>query len=411
MTRLRQLVAADGKRIRPALALVGRHAAGAGGELRAAHHLAASPELLHTGRPRRPPPALTTPDDSPRTEPRGIPVTGPAAALHPAIDPPVPDLLHPGAEGVDEDLLSWVGTTGLVTDPGHLRRFHAARFGTFSARTCPRTPLLQLAARWNGHMWITDDWIDDPARDPAEITRLGADLLAVLTADPLTHRPACASSAGAASAGPAAHDSLTAALGELWGRTAGPMSADWRRRFAGHYRDVFAMTALARRDAGKGLGLPTYLRRRRNYSGCEVSFDLSEAVNGCELPLAVATAEPYRDVRALACHVVAATNDVFSVPRQQDGDGGDHLVAVLAGAAPGDAPAIDRALALIRALTDDFLTAADDLRTMRPLFLGSGAADREGWERVERTLDDLALWIAGNLRWHRESHRYLPGHD
>ncbi|GJF32405.1 hypothetical protein KNE206_51050 [Kitasatospora sp. NE20-6] len=344
-------------------------------------------------------------------------MTGPTATLHPALDPPVPDLLHPGAEGVDEDLLSWVGTAGLITDPGHLDRFHAARFGTFSARTCPRTPLLQLSARWNGHMWIIDDWIDDPARDPAEITRLGADLLTVLTADPLTHRPArtasvtaSAPASASASAGAASHDVLTAALGELWDGTAGAMSADWRRRFAGHYRDVFAMTALARRDAGKGLGLPTYLRRRRNYSGCEVSFDLAEAVNGCELPAVVAAAEPYRDVRALACHVVAATNDLFSVPKQQDGDGGDHLVAVLDREAPGDEPAIDRALALVRALTGDFLTAAADVRTMRPLFLGSGGTDRDGWERVERTLDDLALWVAGNLRWHRESRRYLPEH-
>ncbi|GJF32406.1 geranylgeranyl pyrophosphate synthase [Kitasatospora sp. NE20-6] len=48
MAQLQQLIAAGGKRIRPALALVGWHAAGAGGEPRAAHHLAASLELLHT---------------------------------------------------------------------------------------------------------------------------------------------------------------------------------------------------------------------------------------------------------------------------------------------------------------------------------------------------------------------------
>jgi hypothetical protein len=198
---------------------------------------------------------------------------------------------------------------------------------------------------------------------------------------------------------------LTAALADLWARTAPPFSPAWRRRFAAHYRDFLMFTLLPHahpRHYGRA-GLPGFVRRRRLNSGCEMSFDLIEAGNAAEIPAVIAETDSYRAVRLAANDVVSWTNDIFSVRKEIARGDQDHLAAVLRATAGLDwQQALEHAAGMVAGLTRDFLDACEDLRAMRRLH-PVGDAD---WALVDDSLSDLGAWISGSLEWHRWSPRY-----
>jgi hypothetical protein len=309
----------------------------------------------------------------------------------PAIRCPFPAALHPGAREIDDHLLEWARGWDLVRGPEAARRFHAAGFGRFAASVYPRARRLALVAEWQGHNWLVDDQLDEGTEAaPEDRIRLARRLLDQLTPDLSPRRPT----------GP-----LTAALGDLWQRTARPFSRAWRERYVAHYRDFLACTVLpaARPAAAGGRELTPYVRRRRLNSGCEMSFDLIEPANETEVPAVMAGSDVYRSVRLAANDVVSWTNDVFSVRKENARGDADHLAAVLRAASGGGwDDAVARATAMVADLTRDFTEACQDLRAVLPVFALTPAETAT----VEESLDDLATWISGSLEWHRWSPRY-----
>lgn len=325
-----------------------------------------------------------------RTAPELLPFT----LECPPIWCPVPARTHPEADGIDDHLLDWVKRSDLIRSQSAAERFHSAGFGEFAARVYPRATQLHLVAEWQAFNWIVDDRLDEgylegTYQEREDVVR---DLVAQM---PLDLRA------------PRASGPLTAALSDLWQRTASQHSWAWRERFATHYVDFLAFTLLPHSDPEKSQISPSdmtaFTRRRRLNSGCEMSFDLIETANAREVPASVARSDAYRAVRLAANDVISWTNDMFSIRKENARGDQDHLAAVLRHDTGSTwEEALTHASDLVEALTRDFLEAAADLRAIRGVY----GLDEDAWTRVDESLTDLGEWIAGSLSWHRWSPRY-----
>ncbi len=310
---------------------------------------------------------------------------------------PIPARVHPEVEGIEEHLVDWVRRFDLVRSRKAEHRFYECGFGQFAAEVYPRGPQLRLVAEWTAFNWILDDHLDEGhvGSGPEQRDLLVQELMAQMPVTPRQSRT------------PRVSSPVIAALGDLWRRTAAPMSYAWRSRFVTHYRDFLAFTILpfSRRDRGyeTAMDLNAFVRRRRLFSGCEMSFDLIEAANLSEIPQAVADSDSYRAVRLAANDAISWTNDIFSVRKEMARGDEDHLVAVLRTAMGSSwQQAVSRAAGMVADMTRDFLVSCHDLRGMRPLY----ELSESDWLLVEDSLADLGEWISGSLHWHINSPRY-----
>ncbi|MQY13528.1 Pentalenene synthase [Streptomyces sp. RB5] len=310
----------------------------------------------------------------------------------PALWCPVEHRLHPEAEGADDRLFLWARKFDLIRSDAAADRFYNAGYGYFCAATYPRARRLDLMSEWNAYNWILDDLLDEGHADTTheDRIRICREVLAQMPPDMNAPRPT---------------SPLTAAAADLWERSARPMSVAWRKRYVAHYADWVGQSMLQHvpdepRDAAS---LYTHLRRRRIHSGCELSFDLIETGNLSEVPEEITSVDAYEAVRASASDAICWTNDVYSIRKETARGSYDHLVPFLLDQQSTDWPgALASASAMIETATRDYLAACRDLRALRPLF---GMPD-EAWSRVEDSMNDLGLWIAGSLHWHRWSPRY-----
>ncbi|MFC7219049.1 hypothetical protein ACFQLX_12865 [Streptomyces polyrhachis] len=291
-------------------------------------------------------------------------------------------------------MLTWAMRFDLVRTSAAAEHFRQAGFGQFAATVYPRAVYLELVAQWQLFNWIVDDRLDEgyEGLTPEGRTELARRLLAQLRVDLDAPEPW----------GP-----LAAAIRDLWQRTAPLMSPRWRSRFIANFRDWLTFS-LRQHHNSHDAALPvpelvTFLRRRRMNSGCLMSFDLIEPANGVEVAPEIAESEAYREIRAAANDVVSWTNDLYSIRKEIARGDHEHLAAILLlrDPASGWTQALAQAATMVDLVTGDFLAACEDLRSMKPL-IDSEAA----WSGVEASLEDLSLWIAGSLSWHRWSPRY-----
>jgi hypothetical protein len=320
----------------------------------------------------------------------------------PALWCPIPARINPAMGDVEEHLVEWARRFDLIRSTAAEQRFRACGFGQFAAEVYPRGSQLRLAAEWTAYNWILDDHLDEGhvASRPEEREHLIAELNAQLTVGTEVRVPRQDRGQPA--------NPVVVALADLWRRTAQQMSRTWQERFTSHYRDFLAFTILPMRhpDPRAWLTAPdpfTFIRRRRLFSGCEMSFDLIEVANLSEVPPAMADSDAYRAVRVAANDVISWTNDIYSVRKEIARGDEDHLVAVLRRASGCSwQQSVLQAADMVAEATRDFLGACQDLRAMRELYeLGD-----EEWKLVEESLSDLAGWISGSLHWHQHSPRY-----
>lgn len=77
------------------------------------------------------------------------------------------------------------------------------------------------------------------------------------------------------------------------------------------------------------------------------------------------------------------------------------MVSVLASAdGLGWTDAFGRTVAMIHSATSETMSACAEMSAVRVF------SPLPEWGAVEQSLDDITIWIAGNLRRHRETNRY-----
>jgi hypothetical protein len=304
---------------------------------------------------------------------------------------PLPATLHSNLSGIEDRLLEWAKHFNLLQSDSAIERFYKIGYGRFAAWTYPRAEQLDLMAQWIAYTWILDDRLDELyIQQPEQRAQQLQDLLNYMPIG-LARTPS--------PTGP-----LSAAIDDLWSRTANSLSETWRRRYVSHYRDwLISSVQAASRSSSPPSNLQTFFRTRRIQSGVELSFDLIEAGNLVEVPSIVADSDLYRNARLAANDVLSWTNDIFSIQKEIARGDHNHLVAALRHVNEIEwEEAVEDAVRMTNAATLDFLSACEELRSARSIY----NLDDPSWNLVEDSLVDLGSWISGSLAWHKWSPRY-----
>ncbi|MBQ1096189.1 hypothetical protein KBY55_08820 [Streptomyces sp. b94] len=250
---------------------------------------------------------------------------------------------------------------------------------------------LVLTAQWATFICWLDDRIDREGlgSTPGDLERFTAPLRRVLTHG--LRAPTLA----------APH---TAALTDLWERTATGMPARWRTRFIADYTDFLDASEqeAAHRRARVRLTLPEYLQLRRRTITVLPMLDVLERTGHAPMVEIPRVRARVRDARRAVADIVGWVNDLAS--QADDAEAGhDNLVTVLA---RQERCATAVARAQVVAMIDDrragFRTAAAALRAD----LGpepDRAAD------LGRYVDLVEGFLAATLDWLAVTGRCTPG--
>ncbi|CAJ59996.1 hypothetical protein FRAAL1336 [Frankia alni ACN14a] len=229
----------------------------------------------------------------------------PAGVPRPDFGIRIPERLHPAADRIGENLLSWAAEFGLATDAAARARLDAAGFHLAAARSLPdaRQDDVELFAQWVVWLFHLDDEQDEGpmGRDAAIVRETYASITSIVEGQPA----------------PATAPPSVTALADLWPRTARGMSAPWRRRILQHihdHRDAF-LTQIAHRQGGTVATPEEYPALRRN-DNAMFMYDLVEVVYRTEIPPDLAATESWTELCAASSDIIAWTNDVVSLPRE-----------------------------------------------------------------------------------------------
>ncbi|MCB5167799.1 terpene synthase family protein [Streptomyces bambusae] len=306
----------------------------------------------------------------------------------PPIPCPFPSLVHPAADLAEAHVRYYGRRFGLVTTPASGERFDRAGYGLFAARTSPTACDIELLAEWAAWLFVFDDEFDESGR-PHErallVDEVRDEVRAILTPDlgPPPRHP---------------RNALTAALADMWPRTARRMTHGWRLRFAGHlcaFVDIYR-TEIANRRFGDPPSFEHYLPFRRVIGAVDTCWDMIEAAQGESLPEDVVGHPLCQAVRLAANDVSCWTNDIISLNKEHARGDMNNIVAVLRHAHGLDWPeAAERAAGMVAVRTQDYLAARRAL-----------AESPVSTAHLERCLDAMSHWMAGSRMWHLWSHRY-----
>ncbi|KOX26827.1 Geosmin synthase [Saccharothrix sp. NRRL B-16348] len=197
-------------------------------------------------------------------------------------------------------------------------------------------------------------------------------------------------------------------LADLWTRTVGSHSADWRRRFADNTKHLLdeSMWELLNISEGRLANPIEYVEMRRKVGGAPWSANLVEHVTGMEVPARIALTRPMGVLRDTFADAVHLRNDLFSYEREVL-DEGELSNGVLVLEKFLDIPTQEAAEAVNDLLTSRLHQFEHTAVTEVPLLLDEHAVDPAGRLAVLAYVKGLQDWQSGGHEWHARSSRYM----
>lgn len=206
---------------------------------------------------------------------------------------------------------------------------------------------------------------------------------------------------------PAPANPLELSLHDLWSRTAGPMPSHSRQLFRKAVDDMIQswVWELLNQTQNRVPDPVDYIEMRRKTFGSDLTMSLSR-MTLCEgVPPDFFKSRCMLGIHGSAADYACMTNDVFSYQKELEFEGEVHNAVLVAqkfldcGAAEGR----DAVAALMTARIQQFeYLAAHELPGVMEHF----GLDEEARRKVRRYVDQLKLWMAGIIEWHREVDRY-----
>ncbi|MCU1679829.1 MAG: putative terpene cyclase [Amycolatopsis sp.] len=196
-------------------------------------------------------------------------------------------------------------------------------------------------------------------------------------------------------------------LGDLWRRTAGPMTVPARQQFRKAVEDMTSswLWELANEAQHRIPDPVDYIEMRRKTFGSEMTMSLARLAHSDVVPPKIYQTRVMRELDTAAQDYACFTNDLFSYQKEIEFEGEIHnLVLVVENFLD-----VDRWKA--RDVVADLMTArmrqfehiiANDL----PALFEEFALDEPVRRILIRHADDLKEWMSGILEWHRRCVRY-----
>ncbi|TWP52691.1 germacradienol/geosmin synthase [Lentzea tibetensis] len=199
-------------------------------------------------------------------------------------------------------------------------------------------------------------------------------------------------------------------LADLWTRTVGSHSLDWRERFAYNTKHLLdeSMWELGNISEGRLSNPIEYIEMRRKVGGAPWSANLVEHAAGFEVPSVIAASRPLEVLRDTFSDAVHLRNDLFSYEREVL-DEGELSNGVLVFEKFLDIPTQQAAEAVNDLLTSRLHQFEHTALTEVPPLLDENLIDPAGRVAVLAYVKGLQDWQSGGHEWHMRSSRYMNG--
>ncbi|MGV9596838.1 terpene synthase family protein [Streptosporangium sandarakinum] len=200
---------------------------------------------------------------------------------------------------------------------------------------------------------------------------------------------------------------VEAGLADLWRRTAGPMTADHRRRFRRAVEDMTSswLWELVNQAQNRVPDPVDYIEMRRRTFGSDMTMSLARLAHSDVVPEELYRTRTIRELDTAAQDYACFTNDLFSYQKEVEFEGEFHNIVVVVEHFLG----VDRLTA--RDVVADLMEArmrqfehivAEEL----PAMFDDFGLDEPVRRVLTRHADDLKEWMSGILEWHRRCARY-----
>ncbi|TYK52883.1 terpene synthase family protein [Actinomadura decatromicini] len=206
---------------------------------------------------------------------------------------------------------------------------------------------------------------------------------------------------------PAPENAFETALGDVWRRTAEPMTHDGRREFRAAVEHMVEswLWELNNHLQSRIPDPVDYIEMRRRTFGSELTIALARIGRAHEIPAHVFETRTLREIEASVMDVGCLMNDCFSYQKEieYEGELNNGVLAVQNFFGCGRDEALPIVNDLITSRRHQFEQLAEHELPALCDELGLGTTARTA---LASYLDELRDWMAGILKWHRESDRY-----
>jgi germacradienol/geosmin synthase len=314
--------------------------------------------------------------------------------------------VNPNLQASQQDVIDWCGAMGMYAAlpgvPGGYiwteEQLAGFDFAQCSGRLHPDATLdeLNVSTRWLAWGTFGDDWfprVYGPTRDMVGAKACNARMSLFMPLD-------CASM-------PPPANALEAGLGDVWLRTATPMSLEDRRSF----KDAVASMTESwlwelQNHIQQRIPDPIdYIEMRRRTFGSDLTMNLARITHSGDLPPEIFQTRPMIGLEMAAQDYACFTNDVFSYQKEIQYEGELHNMVLVVQNFLGVEPA--QAVLVVNDLMSSRMQQFEHIIATELGFVADGfelgEADRstlEGWVQMMKD------WMAGILDWHRMSARY-----
>ncbi|BAY41830.1 terpene synthase metal-binding domain-containing protein (plasmid) [Nostoc sp. NIES-2111] len=196
-------------------------------------------------------------------------------------------------------------------------------------------------------------------------------------------------------------------LGDIWLRTAGPMTPNARRLFR---RAIESMTEswlweLANQTQNRIPDPIDYVEMRRKTFGSDLTMSLSRLSQGDEIPPEIFATRTMQAIDNSAADFACLTNDIFSYQKEIEFEGeinnGVLVVQKILNCDTPHAVAVVNDLMTSRALEFEHIVA-----TEVPILCDDFGLDTNARKKLYGYIKKLEQWMCGVLKWHRAVDRY-----
>jgi germacradienol/geosmin synthase len=206
---------------------------------------------------------------------------------------------------------------------------------------------------------------------------------------------------------PTPANALERGLGDLWWRTAGPMTVPARREFRAAVERMTAswLWELANEVQHRIPDPVDYVEMRRKTFGSDMTMSLARLAHYDVIPQEIYETRVMRELETAAQDYACFTNDLFSYQKEIEFEGELHNLVLVIESFLG----VDRWKA--RDIVADLMAARmrqfEDLVSRDlPALLEEFAPADDVREILTRHADGLKDWMSGILEWHRRCVRY-----
>ena len=299
--------------------------------------------------------------------------------------------MSPFVEEINEKVLEWIMSFGLLPTEGSVKRYHEEKYVWWTARTFPfadKTGFF-LVSCWTVLFFIADDMIVDAEGDIKKNTLESIRKHAV---DILVHNKTLSM---------ASEGGFGACFSDLWSKIRRHTNTEWQGWFI---TEMIKMLKSWQEESdllksGSGISLESYVQMRPYFSGGNVVACLLSLATKYNFPFSIYKLDTIQQMHLRAIRTASWANDIHSLGKELTKESADNMVLIFMK---------ERELSLSGALKETLNVHNSDLAHLLELEDSLPSSDIETDLEVKRYVKAIKAMISGNHEWVlNDTNRYI----